>query len=437
MKGIIFDMDGTMYDSETIYREMWYHLPEEYGCKPCAQLCVDMCGTNGENSRKVVRKYFPQLDPYEFIQRGTQRYKEIVWNKQPQAKPGLFEILEYCKKHQYKMGIASGSLKEIIELNCKRDHIESYFDCIVSGHDVPNGKPAPDIFLEACKQLELDPKDCIVIEDGNNGILAANNAGCLAMMVLDVCEPSEEVKEIAYGIYHSLNEIIPALEKWRNNMKRKCAKEALQYIQDGMIVGLGGGSTIGYLCEYIHEKQLKIQVVTPSYKTALKCKELGITVIPTYLVDHVDVAFDGCDEVDKNCVALKSGGSIHTREKIIGSMSDRYILLVDESKVDDTLEFKYPVVVEIVPDAYLSVKKKLSNLGAKVIDRVYEKKDGMIISDQGNMIVEAYFKKGMDLNELNTTLLTMPGIVDTSLFYGIVSDVIVYTEYGFEYIHKQ
>ena len=213
MKGIIFDMDGTMYDSETIYREMWYHLPEEYGCKPCAQLCVDMCGTNGENSRKVVRKYFPNLDPYEFIQRGTQRYKEIVWNKQPEAKPGLFEILEYCKKHQYKMGIASGSLKEIIELNCKRDHIDSYFDCMVSGHDVDNGKPAPDIFLEACKQLALAPKDCIVIEDGNNGILAANNAGCLAMMVLDVCEPSEEVKEIAYGIYHSLNEIIPVLEK--------------------------------------------------------------------------------------------------------------------------------------------------------------------------------------------------------------------------------
>ena len=219
-------------------------------------------------------------------------------------------------------------------------------------------------------------------------------------------------------------------------MKRKCAKEALQFIRDGMIVGLGGGSTIGYLCEYIKENQLNIQVVTPSYSTAMKCKELEISVIPTYLVDHVDVAFDGCDEVDKNCVALKSGGSIHTREKIIGSMADRYILLVDSSKVDDTLEFKYPVVVEIVPDAYLSVKKKLSNLGAKVQDRIYEKKDGMIISDQGNMIVEAYFQKGMDLKELNTTLLTMPGIVDTSLFYGIVTDVIVYTDHGFEYIQK-
>lgn len=219
-------------------------------------------------------------------------------------------------------------------------------------------------------------------------------------------------------------------------MKQKCAKKALEFIKDGMTVGLGGGRTINFLCEFVQQSGMNIQVVTPSYKTALKCKECGINVVPTYLVDHVDVAFDGCDEVDLDCQALKSGGAIHTREKIIGSMADRYILLVDEEKVSDTLEFKYPVVLEIIPEAYLSVKKKVADLGAKVIDRTFEKKDGMIISDAGNMIVEAYFEKGWDLHELNIKLLTMPGIVDTSLFVDIATDALVISGQDFKMIHK-
>lgn len=135
------------------------------------------------------------------------------------------------------------------------------------------------------------------------------------------------------------------------DVKKLCAKAALNYIQDGMVIGLGGGSTILYLVEYINGSNKKVTVVTPSVKTFEKCMEYGLKVLITCNVDHIDVAFDGCDQVDENLNALKSGGAIHTKEKIIASMADEYILLVDKSKVVPKLNFMYPVVLEIVNDS--------------------------------------------------------------------------------------
>ena len=115
-------------------------------------------------------------------------------------------------------------------------------------------------------------------------------------------------------------------------MKKRSAKAALELIEDGMVVGLGGGETIGYLVDYLSESHKDVKVVTPSFVTEQACVKAGLNLLPLWSVNHVDLSFDGCDEVDQNMNALKSGGAIHTREKLIASMSDRYILLIDESK---------------------------------------------------------------------------------------------------------
>lgn len=125
-------------------------------------------------------------------------------------------------------------------------------------------------------------------------------------------------------------------------MKKKCALYASKLVKDGMVVGLGGGSTISYLIDYVKDKDIK--VVSPSSKTVLLAQKMGLTVLNTQYVDHVDIAFDGCDEVDSHLNALKSGGGIHTQEKIIASMADEYIVLVDESKFHETLAFKVPLL---------------------------------------------------------------------------------------------
>lgn len=211
-------------------------------------------------------------------------------------------------------------------------------------------------------------------------------------------------------------------------MKKKCALYASKLVKDGMVIGLGGGSTISYLIDYVKDKDIK--VVSPSSKTVLLAQKMGLTVLNTQYVDHVDIAFDGCDEVDSHLNALKSGGGIHTQEKIIASMADEYIVLVDESKFHETLAFKVPVVVEVLPKAYSVVKKKLEKLNGNVELRTASNKDGFLMSDEGNILLDVYFDWVQDIRLLNQTLLMMPGVVDTSLFVDILTGMILVNDKG-------
>ncbi len=103
-------------------------------------------------------------------------------------------------------------------------------------------------------------------------------------------------------------------------MKKRCAEKAMEYIKNNSIIGLGGGSTIGYLIDFIKESGLNVKVVTPSFATEKLCHEKKIEILPLWSVNHIDTAFDGCDEIDFNLNALKSCGAINTKEKIIGQM---------------------------------------------------------------------------------------------------------------------
>lgn len=204
-------------------------------------------------------------------------------------------------------------------------------------------------------------------------------------------------------------------------MKERCALAALKYIKPGMVVGLGGGSTIGYLVKFIKEKNIDIKVVTPSFQTAKSCIENGLNLIPAWSIDHIDIAFDGCDEVDLSLNALKSGGAIHTKEKIIASMADEYVLLVDESKVFEKLPFNHSVTLEVVLEAMNYVKKEIALLGGQVDIRKRSAKDGYTVSDHGNVIMEAKFDQVADIKQLNNNLNQITGIIDTSLFVDIAS----------------
>ena len=203
-----------------------------------------------------------------------------------------------------------------------------------------------------------------------------------------------------------------------NNLKEKCALEALKYIKDQSIVGLGGGSTIAYLVEFLAKKNLDIKIVTPSYQTAMLCVKHQLCVVPTWSVDHVDIAF----------------GAIHTKEKIIASMADDYVLLVDESKVFEKLPFDHAITIEIIPESIKYVQKRLEKLGAIVSMRQSKAKDGYTISDHGMFIMEAKFKNVEDIQELDNNLKKITGIVDTSLFVGKVNFVLSIDDDG--YIRK-
>ena len=222
-----------------------------------------------------------------------------------------------------------------------------------------------------------------------------------------------------------------------NDLKRICAKEALRYIKNGMTVGLGGGRSIAYLIEYIKEdKDLKVKIVTPSTQTKMLCIENGLEVLHTGFVDKVDIAFDGCDQVDENLNALKSGGGIHTKEKLIASMSDEYILLVDEAKVEKVLTFKAPVVLEILEDSFKYVERKVLELGGQPTVRSSDIKDGFTISDNGNLLMNVSFGNVKDINELSSSLINICGVLETSLFTNVITKAIVASENGIRVISK-
>jgi ribose 5-phosphate isomerase A len=222
-----------------------------------------------------------------------------------------------------------------------------------------------------------------------------------------------------------------------NDLKKNCAKEAIKYIKSGMIIGLGGGRSIAYLIEHIKEdKNLNVKIVTPSTKTRLLCIENGLEVLHTCSVDKVDVAFDGCDQVDETLNALKSGGGIHTKEKLIASMAKEYILLVDEAKVEKTLTFKAPVVLEILEDSLKYVERRVLELGGKPVVRSSDIKDGFTISDNGNLLMNVDFNDVKDIYELNNSLINICGVIETSLFTNVITKVIIASEKGIRVISK-
>lgn len=206
-------------------------------------------------------------------------------------------------------------------------------------------------------------------------------------------------------------------------MKRLCAKAALELVPDQGTIGLGGGETISYLCEYIKEAGKDIKVITPSEHTKEVCEHAGLKVINTKDAKNVRIAFDGCDQVDLNLNAYKSAGGIHTKEKIIAKMAQDYVLLVDETKVTDQLNCKVPIVLEIVPEAAAYVTFEAKKLGARVQIR-------------DEHLLELYFEEIKDLKMIDKQLKQITGVIETSLFYQVATKAVVAGEDGIEIIHR-
>ncbi len=210
-KGIIFDMDGVLYDTERIYQECWAQTAFDLTGREEKTFPMAMCGSSGVTGRKIIHEYFPEVDVEDFMDHCYAMYGESIARDLPE-KPGVREILSYLQERGYKIAIASGSPASVIQSNLERSGIESYFDALVGGDEVADGKPAPDIFLKAAEKIGLDPADCYVFEDGRNGLLGARAAGCSPVMIVDMTRPDQELKKICTAIFNSLVSAKMALE---------------------------------------------------------------------------------------------------------------------------------------------------------------------------------------------------------------------------------
>lgn len=214
------------------------------------------------------------------------------------------------------------------------------------------------------------------------------------------------------------------------DLKKQAAQKAVTLVENKMIVGLGAGSTIAYLVEYLElliRDGLDIRFVTSSFSTLLLLQKKRLTIYSTAYFEEIDIYFDGCDQLDRQLNALKSGGGIHTHEKLLASMAKQFVLIGDEAKLVQNFDLKYPIVLEVLPQSIAFVPYKIKQLfkGANPEMRMADKKDGPVITENGNFLIDVYFEKWPELSSINPIFKSVPGIVETSLFYGIANKAVV------------
>jgi ribose 5-phosphate isomerase A len=212
--------------------------------------------------------------------------------------------------------------------------------------------------------------------------------------------------------------------------KRIAAEKAVDYVQDGMVVGLGTGSTAFWAIQKIGSRVkdgLKIKAVATSINTENLARELGIPLISVSETDGIDITIDGADEVDEEWNLIKGGGGALLREKIIASYSKELIVIIDESKRVKRLG-AFPLPVEIVRFGYEVTQKKLRALGCIPKIRIIENKP--FITDNGNYMVDCEFGSIDNPRELHSMINMIPGVVDNGLFIHIATKVIVGFENG-------
>lgn len=200
------------------------------------------------------------------------------------------------------------------------------------------------------------------------------------------------------------------------NLKEVVGKEAVKYVEDGMIVGLGTGSTVFYFVHALADRVkegLNIQMVSTSIQTVELAKSLGLNIKELEEIDHIDLAVDGVDEIDKNFNAIKGGGAALFREKIVADIAKEVIWIYDENKDVEKLG-KFNLPVEILPFGYSHTVRKLTEAG---LNPVIRKKDGeILITDNHNYIADLHLGYGFDIEEVKEKLANIVGVVEHGLF---------------------
>ncbi len=221
-----------------------------------------------------------------------------------------------------------------------------------------------------------------------------------------------------------------------SQLKRAAGRQAAEQIADGMAVGLGTGSTayfaIERLAERIRDEKLRVTAVSTSFSTTLLCRQWGIPLVDAGAVERLDLAIDGADEIDPARNLIKGRGAAHTIEKIVAQLAQKFIVVADSTKEVQVLGTSMPVPVEVLPLALGNARRALLALGAQKVEirMAGASKDGPVISDSGNLILDAHFRDIADPDQLEGAINRIAGVVENGLFSGCCHQVILATPEG-------
>ncbi len=207
-KAIIFDMDGVIFDTERVYMNIWIEVYSKHGYTMNKEIYTKLIGRDRNSITKILYNLYGEKFPVTNIfKECDELLKEAIDRGEVPIKEGVLEIFEFLKLKKYKMALATSSSKNKLNMQLKIHNLEEVFDCIVCADDVKVSKPNPEIFLCAARKLNVNPEECIVVEDSPVGIEAAFNANMFPIHVEDLVEANRDIKKYSKKLFKNLIEV--------------------------------------------------------------------------------------------------------------------------------------------------------------------------------------------------------------------------------------
>lgn len=215
IKGIIFDVDGVIFDTERISAEFWDRTMRKHGYEMDVKTYAQVMGRNRQGVIDGLTEIYnnPKLDFDAISTEKTADMVEYLDSGRIPVKEGVFEIIKYLEDNNYKRAVATSTRKERAKRRLEKEHIYEHFQAFMYGDEVENSKPNPEIFLKAAEKIGLSPSECLVIEDSPSGVQAAYDGGFRCINVWDIKEPTEEMLNQTIYVCNSLLDVIDWLEK--------------------------------------------------------------------------------------------------------------------------------------------------------------------------------------------------------------------------------
>lgn len=217
-KAIIFDMDGVIFDTEKIFMKCWAEAGKEFGISIENKHLTKMRGANINAGKAIFEGMFgTDIDFLKVRERRETLKNEYILKNGIPIKEGIEKFFQYIKEQNIKIALATSTMEKIAVSYLKETDLYKYFDVIVCGDMIQNSKPAPDIYLEACKRLDIKPQEAVVFEDSRNGIWSGYSAGCDVVMVVDIDDTYDDTED---KIVAKVNNYEEAIEFLKNIKER-------------------------------------------------------------------------------------------------------------------------------------------------------------------------------------------------------------------------
>ncbi|MBQ8518419.1 MAG: HAD family phosphatase [Agathobacter sp.] len=212
VKGVLFDMDGVILDTEKLYTRFWQEAAQALGYPMTQEMALGMRSLSREVGERQLKSYLGEDVDYQQVRnKRIEMMSAFIKENRVELKPGIHELLAFLKEKGIKTSVATSSPLDRTKEYLSMVGLVDAFDELVSGHMVEHGKPAPDIYIYAASKLELKPEECLVLEDSPTGLLAAYRAECIPVMVPDQDQPDVEVKNRVYAVADTLVDVISLL----------------------------------------------------------------------------------------------------------------------------------------------------------------------------------------------------------------------------------